>query len=170
MSRRSCVSCVAGIGCWSRKMRSCAGRRPICRSPICREKALPARKRARRRRDPRGGDVPGTQARPPALLPLAGQPCHRRRTASRPTGPTHCSTPTAMIRSSATATWSRRPAMPVNRWPSAPPGGSARQPVVECVRQEARQERQDRATGARRSRRARFHCRCAKSIVAGRHY
>ena len=35
-------------------------------------KALPARERARRRRDPRGGDVSGTQARPPALLPVAG--------------------------------------------------------------------------------------------------
>jgi transposase-like protein len=36
-------------------------------------KALPARERARRRRHPRRGDVPGPQARPPALL-LAGQP------------------------------------------------------------------------------------------------
>jgi transposase len=35
-------------GCWSRKMRCCAGRRRICRSPICREKALPAPQRARR--------------------------------------------------------------------------------------------------------------------------
>src|SRR4029079_8756111 len=34
-----------------------------------RGKALPARERARRRRDSRGGDVPGSQARPPALLP-----------------------------------------------------------------------------------------------------
>ena len=36
------------------------------------------------------------------------------------------STPTAMIRSSATATSSRKPAMPARRWPSGPPGGSAR--------------------------------------------
>ena len=51
----------------------CYGRRrPICRSPICRERALPARERACRRRDPRRGDVPGAQARPPALLPVAG--------------------------------------------------------------------------------------------------
>ena len=42
-SRRSCGSCVAGIGCWSRRTRSCAGPRRICRSPTCREKALPAR-------------------------------------------------------------------------------------------------------------------------------
>ena len=62
------------IGCWSRRTKSCAGRPPTCRRPICREKALPARERARRRRDPRRGDVPGTQARPPALLPLAGHP------------------------------------------------------------------------------------------------
>ena len=33
-----------------------------------------------------------------------------------------------------------------------------------------RQERQDRATGARRSCRARLHCRCTKSVVAQRHY
>jgi transposase len=43
-------------------------------------KALPAREGARRQRDPRGGDVPATQARPPALIPVAGQPDHRRRT------------------------------------------------------------------------------------------
>ena len=35
-------------------------------------KALPARERARRRRNPRGGDVSGSQASPSALLPLAG--------------------------------------------------------------------------------------------------
>ena len=81
VSRLSCGSCVAGIGCWSRRMRSCAGRRRICRSRTCREKALPAREGARRRRDPRRGDVPGTQARPPALLPLAGQSRDRRRAA-----------------------------------------------------------------------------------------
>src|SRR6185503_1379837 len=57
--------------CWNRRMRCCAGPRRICRSRTCREKALPARERARRRRDSRGGDVPGSQARPPALLPLA---------------------------------------------------------------------------------------------------
>src|SRR6185503_3749428 len=48
---------------------------------------------------------------------------------SRPTGPTPCSTPTAMIRSSATDSWSPRPAMLGSRWPSAPPGGSARTTV-----------------------------------------
>ena len=42
--------------------------------------------------------------------------------------------------------------------------------LVECVRQEARQERQNGATGARRSRRPRLHCRSAKHVVAGRHY
>ena len=41
----------------------------------------PARKRARRRRDPRGGDVSGIEALPPALLPVAGiaSPRSRRR-------------------------------------------------------------------------------------------
>src|ERR1700712_5005934 len=62
------------LGCWSRRMRFCVERRRICRRPICREKALPARDGARRRRDPRGGDVSGPQPRSPALLPLAGQP------------------------------------------------------------------------------------------------
>ena len=126
VSRLSCGSCVAGTGCWSRRTRSCAGRRRICRRRTCREKDLPARQRAGRRRDPRRGDVPGAQARPPALLPLAGQPGHRRRAASRPTGPTPCSTPTAMTRSSATGSWPTRPAMPGSRWPSGPRGGSAR--------------------------------------------
>ena len=27
-SPRSCVSCASGTGCWSRRTRSCAGRRP----------------------------------------------------------------------------------------------------------------------------------------------
>jgi transposase len=39
------------------------------------QKALPARERARRRRDPRGGVVPGLEALTPALLPMAGRPC-----------------------------------------------------------------------------------------------
>ena len=84
---------VGGSSCWSRRTRCCVGRRRICRRPICREKALPARERARCPRDPRGGDVPGTQARPPAVLPLAGR--HRSPTpnASRRIGPTRCSTP-----------------------------------------------------------------------------
>ncbi len=38
-------------------------------------KALPARERARRRRDPRRGVVPGLEALPPALLPVAGRAC-----------------------------------------------------------------------------------------------
>src|SRR6478672_5702274 len=61
------------------EMRSCGGRRRICRSRTCREKGLPAREGARRRRDPRRGDVPGPQARPPALLPLAGHSRDRCR-------------------------------------------------------------------------------------------
>ena len=72
-SRPSCAKRAGGSSCWSRRTRSCAGRRRICRRRTCREKALPARQRARRRRDPRRGDVPGAQARPPALLPLAGR-------------------------------------------------------------------------------------------------
>ncbi|MEV7458143.1 transposase [Pseudarthrobacter sp. NPDC092200] len=40
-------------------------------------KVLPARDKARRRRDPCDGDVPGAQALPPALLPMAGRPHHR---------------------------------------------------------------------------------------------
>ncbi len=40
------------------------------------------------------------------------------------------------------------------------------QRLVECVRQEARQERQGRPAGARRSGRARLHRRCTKSVVA----
>jgi putative transposase len=42
-------------------------------------KALPAGERAGRRRDPRGGDVPGVGHRSPALLPVAGPTCHQRR-------------------------------------------------------------------------------------------
>ena len=42
-------------------------------------KGFTPREGARRRRNPRGGDVPGPQARPPALLPLAGQPRDQRR-------------------------------------------------------------------------------------------
>ena len=38
-------------------------------------KALPARERARRRRDLRGGVVPGLEALTPALLPVAGRAC-----------------------------------------------------------------------------------------------
>lgn len=42
-------------------------------------KALPAREGARANGNSRDGDVPGPQARPPALLPLAGRSGHRRR-------------------------------------------------------------------------------------------
>src|SRR4051812_48079839 len=75
----SCAKRDAGSRCSSRRTRCCAAGRPICRSPICRKKALPARERVRRRRDPRRGDVPGTQARPPALPSLAGPPSDQRR-------------------------------------------------------------------------------------------
>lgn len=40
-------------------------------------KALPARERAGRRRDRRGGDVPGVEDRSSALLTVACPPCHR---------------------------------------------------------------------------------------------
>ena len=88
-------------------------------------KALPGRERAGRRRDPRGGDVPGVEDRSSALLPVAGpdpSPAPRRW---RRIGPTRCSTPTVTIRSSATGSWSTRPATPGSRWPTAPHGGSA---------------------------------------------
>jgi hypothetical protein len=70
----SCGRCVGETGCWSRKTRSCGGQRRICRKPTCRERALPARERVRRRRNSRGGDLPGTHARPPALLPRPAAP------------------------------------------------------------------------------------------------
>src|SRR5699024_4355419 len=52
---------------------------------------LPARERARRRRHLRQGVPAGLEALPPALLPLAQTPDHRRRTgrglpSQRPTG------------------------------------------------------------------------------------
>jgi len=34
---------ASGSGCWSRRTRSCAGRRPTCRRRTCRENDLPAR-------------------------------------------------------------------------------------------------------------------------------
>ena len=51
----------------------------IYRRRICRQKALPARERARRRRNPRCGVVPGFEALPPALLPVAGSTDSRSR-------------------------------------------------------------------------------------------
>ena len=67
-----------GSVCLNRRTRCCAAPRRTSHRRICREKALPARERARRRRHPRHGDVPGTQARPPTLLPMAGR-SHQRR-------------------------------------------------------------------------------------------
>ncbi len=116
---------TSGSSCSSRRTRSCAGRRRICRRRICRENDVPARPRAGRRRDPRHGDVPGAQDRSPALLPVARRPGHRRRAGPRPTGPTRCSTPTATTPSSATGSWPTRPAKPASRWPSGRRGGSA---------------------------------------------
>lgn len=56
----------------SNKKWKCSDERPrIFPRRISREKALPARNRARRRRDPRRGVVPGFKALTPALLPLA---------------------------------------------------------------------------------------------------
>ncbi|WP_341855277.1 IS3 family transposase [Brachybacterium sp. GPGPB12] len=52
---------------------------PTSRRRTCREKVLPARERARRRRDPRRGVPAGPEALPPALLPLAQTPGHRGR-------------------------------------------------------------------------------------------
>jgi transposase len=53
--------------------------RPTCPRQTCREKDLPARERAGRRRCSRHGHVPGPQARPPALVPLARTACERCR-------------------------------------------------------------------------------------------
>ncbi len=55
------------------------GRLPLAGAPAG-KMMYPLVPRARRRRDPRHGDVPGAEDRPPALLPLARQPGHRRRT------------------------------------------------------------------------------------------
>ncbi len=93
-------------------------------------KGLPARERAPRRRDPGRGDVPGTQARPPALTAAGGPTPSPTPNSSRRIGPTHCSTPTTMIPSSATAIWSSRPATPVSRWRSGRRGGAA--PGTSC--------------------------------------
>jgi hypothetical protein len=67
------------------------------------------------------------------VLKLARQPYYRwlvnsvsNAELARLTAPTLCLTPIATIRSSATGSWSPRPATPGSRWPSAPPGGSAR--------------------------------------------
>ena len=66
------------------------------------------------------------------VLKIARQPYYRWLAApvtdaelARRTGPTRCSTPTATTRSSATGSWSTRPATPGSRWPSGPRGGSA---------------------------------------------
>lgn len=87
-------------------------------------KALPAREPAGRRRDPRGADVPGVEDRSPALLPwladLSPAPSKWRRV-----GPTRCSTPIVMIRSSAAGSWFTRLAMRGSRWPTVLRGGSA---------------------------------------------
>lgn len=53
------------------EMKSYAGLLRIYRRRICREKALPARKTARCRRNPRGGVVPGAKACSSTVLPLA---------------------------------------------------------------------------------------------------
>lgn len=75
----NCARPASGSGYWSRRTRCCVAPRRICRRRTCREKALPARKGARRRRDSRRGVVPGPQALPPALLPVVGQSGHRCR-------------------------------------------------------------------------------------------
>ena len=126
VSRPSCVSCSAATGCWSRRTRSCAGLRRICRRRTCRENDVPARPRARRRRGSRHGDVPGAQAGPPALLPLARRTGHRRRAGRGATGPTRCSTPTATTPSSATGSSPTRPAAAGESMATGRRGGSAR--------------------------------------------
>ncbi|RSS37278.1 hypothetical protein EF902_33215 [Streptomyces sp. WAC05858] len=61
--------------------------RRVCRRRSRRQDDVPARPRADCRRCPLpgagGGDVPGARTGPPALLPVAGPPGHRRREAGR---------------------------------------------------------------------------------------
>lgn len=60
-------------------MKYCGGRLRICRRRTCRDKVLLAREGACRRRNTRRGVVPGPQALPPALLPMAQGRGHHRR-------------------------------------------------------------------------------------------
>jgi putative transposase len=107
-------------------MRSCAGPRLICGRPICRERLYPLVSELA---------VDGIPVAVTCrVLKLARQPYYRWR-ANPITGAeiieayranalfdAHRDDPEFGYR----YTWSRRPATPVSRWQSAPPGGSAR--------------------------------------------
>ena len=127
-------------------------------------KINPARDRARRRQEPRRGDVPDPQARSLAVLPLAGLACRRCQTRRRLPGQTPYSTPTATIWSSRIGTWWTRPAMPANRWQSARRSGSARR--IVCGACLARSE----SRSARQSTMISSSVISAKSIVAQRYH
>jgi hypothetical protein len=58
VSPMRCVRRTSGSSCSSRRTRSCAARRAICRRPTCRGNDVPARPRARRRRASRGPRPP----------------------------------------------------------------------------------------------------------------
>jgi transposase len=79
-------NCGGGTGSSSRKSRCSGVLLRFCRRRTCREKALPSLERARHRRDPRRGDVPGSQACPPALLPVAGSSRFVQRGGARVSG------------------------------------------------------------------------------------
>ncbi|SMY01538.1 hypothetical protein BAUR9175_03704 [Brevibacterium aurantiacum] len=104
-SPQSCANSNVGLACWNRRTKCCAAQPPISRKRICRQKALPARERARRRRDPRDGVVPGIEALTSALLPAAGHTDSRSRHRRGVSGQRALPTPTGTIRSSGTATW-----------------------------------------------------------------
>ncbi|CAM3126163.1 hypothetical protein SKPI104516_19440 [Skermania piniformis] len=134
-------------------------------------KDLPARERARHRRGTRRGVVPGVDALPPALLPVARRPGHRRRT-DRSVSGEHA------VRRSSRRSGVR---VPVARRRSRQRRSAdvctnsvadlPRQRLVVEIRQETRP--QQSAAWAARSRRPRatqFHCRCCGSVVVDRRH
>ena len=145
-----------GSSCWSRRTRSCAGPRRICRRRTCREKALPARERARRRRHPRRGDVPGTEDCSSALLPVAARPVTdadlTEAYRANALFDAHVTT-----RSSATGSWPTRPVCRAADGRAHRVADLLRYRLVESFSARTpRQERQGGTAGARRPRRRDF--------------
>ena len=77
MTRSGCGRRASGSGCWTRRTRSCAERRHICRSRRSRND-LPAGPRPCRRRDPRRGDLPGPRILSAGILQVAHRPVLQR--------------------------------------------------------------------------------------------
>ncbi len=116
---------------------------PICPRPTCREKDLPARKRARRLRDPVAVTCRVLKLSPPAVLPLAGHSDHRRRTR-------RAYRADALFDAQRDdPEFSYRYLVEEAATPMAiaPPSGFAHRTAVECVRKKAEQERQAWAAG-----------------------